>query len=440
MRVLILVHGYPPSRNGGTERRAARTAAGLAGQGIDITVMCVEELTETPEEINWTETREDGVLVRWLRVGPPAGLDPFVAGYDNPSVARAVEALIRERRPDVIHLFSGYVVSSSVIALAKSLDIPVVVSLTDYWWLCHRINLIQTGGARCDGPKPTGCARCQAEASRRYRKPAQAWPSLGRRFWRSVEAWPWLGSQVGVGDQRQRATMLRERLNAADALVAPSRFLAEVYINHGVDPKRVRVWRQGVAIEHCRLRSPSPSLRAGYLGQVKPHKGVHLLVEAWGRLSGPRRRSLVVAGSSHGEPDYGAYVRAMIDQLPDAAWPGQLHGPALWAVLTDIDVLVVPSRWLENSPNSIIEAQAVGVPVIGSNLGGIAELIQHEVNGLLFEPDDVDDLARQLQRLLDEPELLEQLRRVQIPFKTLDDEVCQLIGLYDEVGARVVVG
>jgi glycosyltransferase involved in cell wall biosynthesis len=108
----------------------------------------------------------------------------------------------------------------------------------------------------------------------------------------------------------------------------------------------------------------------------------------------------------------------------------------VWNVLADIDVLVVPSRWVENSPNSILEAQAVGVPIVGANLGGVAELVEHERNGLRFAVDDVDDLAKQMQRLLDEPDLLHQLRRSPMPFQSADEEVNRISGLYQELARR----
>jgi glycosyltransferase involved in cell wall biosynthesis len=91
---------------------------------------------------------------------------------------------------------------------------------------------------------------------------------------------------------------------------------------------------------------------------------------------------------------------------------------------------------VENSPNTILEAQAVGLPVIGTNYGAIPELVQHEENGLLFQLDDAADLARQLQRFLDEPGLLKQLRSKQIPFRLVEEEISQLENLYQELATQ----
>jgi glycosyltransferase involved in cell wall biosynthesis len=77
--------------------------------------------------------------------------------------------------------------------------------------------------------------------------------------------------------------------------------------------------------------------------------------------------------------------------------------------MAGLDVLVVPSRWYENSPNVILEAQAFNVPIVATGLGGMAELVRDEIDGLLFELNNAQDLARQLQRTFEDRELLSRL-------------------------------
>jgi glycosyltransferase involved in cell wall biosynthesis len=312
----------------------------------------------------------------------------------------------------------------------------VVISLTDYWWLCHRINLLRPGGTRCDGPTPGGCARCQAEQQRRFRLPAERWPSAVDVLWRAAETLPALGGTLGLPRQAERQEHLRDTLNRAAALIAPSSFLAQTYVRYGVDPARIRVWRQGVELRQCLLRPPSDELRFTFFGQLKRHKGVDLLLSAWGQLRGERPRRLTLYGSAAGEPEYDRQLRDMAAGLDGVIFGGQLKAADVWRALAEADALVMPVRWVENSPNVILEAQAVGVPVVGADLGGVAELVQHERNGLLHRPDNVDDLARQLQRLLDEPGLVGELRSGALPFRHVDDEIDQIVALYAEVAAK----
>jgi glycosyltransferase involved in cell wall biosynthesis len=102
----------------------------------------------------------------------------------------------------------------------------------------------------------------------------------------------------------------------------------------------------------------------------------------------------------------------------------------LGEMLSGLDVLIVPSLWHENNPRVIQEAFACKIPVIASDVGGISEFVQHEVNGLLFERGNVNDLQKQLRCVVREPRLLERLQSG-IPFvKLIEDEVSEFEAIY----------
>jgi glycosyltransferase involved in cell wall biosynthesis len=98
-----------------------------------------------------------------------------------------------------------------------------------------------------------------------------------------------------------------------------------------------------------------------------------------------------------------------------------------------LDVLVVPSIWYENSPLVIYSAQAAGCPVIASNLGGMAEVVEHEKNGLLFEAGDVAGLSSAIERLVGDRQLLQQLAANAIKPKSISDYVSELQIIYEQV-------
>jgi glycosyltransferase involved in cell wall biosynthesis len=435
MRVLIVVHGHPPTHIGGAELRAARTARGLAVAGHASSVLCVESVAVPDRRYVYDDCHEQGVLVRRISFRFEDGMNGFRQSYANPQIGAALAQFIEEWHPDIIHLFSGYLMSGSVIQTARGYDLPIVVSLTDYWWLCHRINLVRTDGSRCDGPAPLDCTRCYQEMYRRFRLPAKASRPLADWFWSLVPYLPLLGQSLGLLEQAERLRTTLGTLHLADRLISPSQALAQAYVEHGIDPAQITVWRQGVSLRACPLRKPASTLRFGYLGQIKSHKGVHTLIDAWGQLKGERLRSLAIYGSDQGAEAYGARLRRMAQKFGGVSWHDPIAHDAVWAALAELDVLVIPSRWRENSPNVILEAQAMGVVVVGSDLGGIAELVEHGRNGLRFSPDDAADLAVQFQRLLDEPDLVAQLRAHPLPFYSFDEELGQLEGLYRELVA-----
>jgi glycosyltransferase involved in cell wall biosynthesis len=96
----------------------------------------------------------------------------------------------------------------------------------------------------------------------------------------------------------------------------------------------------------------------------------------------------------------------------------------------------VPSIWYENSPIVVLEARAAGRPVIASRSGGLVELVQDEVDGLLFTTGDSRDLARQLQRLRTEAGLLERLRDGIQPPPLLDEEIQTIFQHYTALVER----
>jgi glycosyltransferase involved in cell wall biosynthesis len=440
MRILIVVHGYPPTFTGGAELRAERTARGLAARGHEIAVLCIESLAALETQLVGGALSQDGVLVHRLHLEKIADLEGGDQHSSSQVVQDALLEMIREWRPNAIHLFSGYLMGTAVINTAVAHNVPVVVSLTDYWWICHRINLIRTNGARCDGPSPVSCARCRSEMYRRFRLPSNVARPLIDGLWQLAEYIPVLRAGLGVDDQARRLEVMLAALNKATGLIAPSQFLADMYMRYGIHRALMHVWRQGVNLAFCPHRRPSPTLRFGYFGQIKHHKGIHTLIEAWGRLRGSREYSLTIYGSSHGEEAYGAQMRERSHPLKRVTWHQSIAHNDVWQALAEIDVLVIPSRWYENSPNVILEAQAMGVVVIGSDLGGIAELVHHGHNGLLFQPDDAESLGAQMQRMLDEPELLEALRRNHIPFRSFNDELDQIEALYEHVLTQTVAG
>jgi glycosyltransferase involved in cell wall biosynthesis len=138
-----------------------------------------------------------------------------------------------------------------------------------------------------------------------------------------------------------------------------------------------------------------------------------------------------------------AYAQNYINRLRQLAgddarihFEGRFENARVAEILSGLDVTVTPSTWYENSPLAILESRAAGTPVVTAALGGMAELVRDGVDGLHFRPGDAADLARQLQRLLDEPDLLPRLRAGvarNVP-RSIEDEMRQLMEIYQGLG------
>jgi GT2 family glycosyltransferase len=203
----------------------------------------------------------------------------------------------------------------------------------------------------------------------------------------------------------------------------------------GIPASRMLVQQQGIDIRHIAPsdRPLTGPVRIGFIGSLIVSKAPHVLLEAVAGLPSDRV-SLTIAGDIapyHGDDSYGQRVRPLLKN-PGVEWLGNVAHDRIPALLASLDMLIVPSVWIENSPFVIKEAFAAGVPVVASNLGGMAELVEDGRNGLLFEAGDAADLRRVIARLLDEPGLLARLREGLPRVKSIDEDAAWTQSIYEE--------
>ncbi|MBI3243373.1 MAG: glycosyltransferase family 4 protein [Chloroflexi bacterium] len=428
MKILFGIHHFPPHYRGGAELETHRRALALQAHGYDVQVICVEKIDRGPKEgVSWVDEVYEGVKVRRLSFNMAATPDPFLWEYDNPWIGDHLRQLMLDYQPDIFYLVSGYLMSGRALLVARELGIPTVVMLTDFWFLCRRITLLRSNGQLTTMPiDPMNCARCLGEEKRRYRWPAKLVPGLMDSFWR-------LQKHKRIRFEA-RARFLLETLGQANCVISPSNFLRLAHIEAGLPADKIIFSRQGRDFpgltEAMLEKKPSGALRVGYLGQIAHLKGVHVLLEAVKQLPQMPIEVQVYGDLKH-FPGYVAKLRRLIGD------DSRFHLNGLYDQLTnalhELDVVVAPSLWYENSPNVILEALAHCTPVLASNLGGMAELVQDGRNGLLFKAGDAGDLARQLRRLLDEPGLLPKLRAGIQPVKTVAEELDELKSICQEL-------
>jgi len=436
MKVVIAVHHFPPRYTSGAELRAYRTASWLRDCGHDVHVVCIEHIDRGGRDgLTFADDTYDGLPVRRLSFNLLKAPDPFRWSYDNPWVGECMRAYLAELQPDILHLISGYLMSGSTVCAAvevrSSLErrIATVVTLTDFWFLCPRITLLRSNGEVCAPPfDPVTCARCLGEEKRRYRAPGRLMPGLMQLYWQLRT-----DRSVQVKDRMASLGRVMERV---DAMISPSRFLRDMFIRAGVAPDRIAFSRQGrdfpELVPDLLQKSPASRLRVGYMGQIEQHKGVHTLLQAVRKLP-----DVDLEVKVYGDPDQApAYTRELCRIMggdPRIGLKGTYSREEVSHVFHDLDVVVVPSIWYENSPNTILEAFAHRTPVVASALGGMAEMVQDGVNGLRFVPGDPASLAARLRQLVQDPGLLPRLRAGIGPVKSVAEEMAELLAIYDSL-------
>ena len=252
---------------------------------------------------------------------------------------------------------------------------------------------------------------------------------------------------------KARDAAVRSMLAKVDLLVSPSRFLRERFLANGYsEPERLIYSDNGMRLPArtsdrqaaamsgvdptCdRPRNRNPAVNFGFVGTVAEWKGVHVLIEAMNRL--PENAGLEIHGVLEYFPDYVDQLRQLATH-PGIRFCGRFDNDRIGAVLANIDVLIVPSLWYENSPLTIHEAFLAGVPVIASNIGGMAEYVDDGTNGLHFAVGDALDLAAKMSRYLSEDGLADKLRSGFPTFKAIEEDAADWETRYLELRSQAV--
>lgn len=344
------------------------------------------------------------------------------------------------------------------LRLAKELGMGTVVSVRLPQPICQRQTLMLNGKEACNGKIDTvRCSYCcgvseqlPPEVIRTLSHMPMPASIIARGLLRRLDKTPAAMKQSGETILRPMAIPafvaarrhgLMEMAKYADRIVAMSEWVYNALMINGIPQEKLFLLRHGIS-ETVR-RSPltqaqdqiqgQPNvLRIGFLGRWAPDKGIHILVEAIQSLPSNFPIQLVIHGVPQDE-EYRAQIIERVGNDPRIQIAQHVPREELPLVLSNFDVLAVPSQWLETGPVVVLEAYAHGLPVVGSNLGGVAEKVRHGVDGLLVPPQDVEAWAEAFARLVLEANFLEQLRQGIQPVRTIHMEAEESIELYQSV-------
>lgn len=233
-----------------------------------------------------------------------------------------------------------------------------------------------------------------------------------------------------------RQNWVRRVFDSVDHFVSPSQYLRDFFVEHGIDPQRISMLPNGFTpIEPPAPRQINRPVRFGYLGTWIPSKGLDLLMEAF-RDVDPQEARLVVYGFFPGYDGYENYerqIRALAG--PAVTFAGRYEAEAVHDLLAEMDVLVVPSIWVENSPMTIQEAFQAGVPVLTADAGGMAEQVRSG-GGWTFAHRDADDLRRVLASLIQKPEAIVDMRSRIPTVPGIEEQTDKILSVYTLVQKR----
>jgi glycosyltransferase involved in cell wall biosynthesis len=287
----------------------------------------------------------------------------------------ALRGVFRRERPHVAHFHNTFpLISPAACHAARAEGVPVVQTLHNYRLLCPNALFFRSGRV---------CEDC-------LHKPI-AWPGVVHACYRnSRAASATVATMLGV--HRALGTWSR----AVDLHIVPSEFARRKFIEGGLPPERL------VVKPHFVHPDPGPGAgRGGYalfVGRLSPEKGVHTLLRAWGLL--PSTAAAGAALKIVGDGPLAVELSQVAARLPGVSMLGPRSEAQVYELLGEASCLVVPSESYETFGRVIVEAFARGTPVVASDIGAIAEAVEHGRTGLLCAPGDPESLAAQLERLM----------------------------------------
>lgn len=388
MNILKIIHGYPPYYNAGSEVYSQSICDELS-KHHNVTIFTREENPFLPDFHMRHEqhSSQQGIYYANMYRGKD--------GFRHPILDERFRKLVRDLKPDVAHIGHLNHLSTGLIDVLNEENIPIVFTLHDFWLMCPRGQFLQRNfGSNdfhrlCSGQENHKCAtHCYSS----YFSGKAEFQEEDERYWTR-----WI-------EQRMKET--QSVTAKVTHFIAPSQYLLQRFVNEfAVPADKISYLDYGFPL-HYLTPSTSPkkhkAFTLGYIGTHIPAKGVNQLIEAFTQIKGEAQ--LLIWGKKDVQSTQALHALA-------SAVGTRIHFKGEYVnkhladeVFAQVDAIVVPSIWGENSPLVIHEAQACHVPVITADFGGMAEYVQHQVNGLLFEHRNATSLSEQLSWAVEHPD------------------------------------
>ncbi len=435
LRVGHCVGFYFPENVGGTEVYVRDLASGLGNFSID---SCIVAATDRSyEEYAWADVPVLRYPSNW------ADVESDSVGESGLRLSK-FQQIVARAGLDVFHLHSWTRGAGlKHLGQVSQLGIPCVVTVHVPSALCLRGTMLLEGDRPCDGRiDEKRCTRCWA-LSRGLPMPAARAVAQLPRLAFAPEVSRRLGRLGTVLSARSLVNVQKRDLHKmselSDCIVAPSQWVYSALAANDVPPQKIYISRQAVADsfavrgrQEARPTSDKGPLTIGFVGRLEPYKGPHVLLEALSAIPRDVPLRLLVAGSGT-EPPYLRVLELLGGNDERVEFLGPISHSELPDFLKRIDILAVPSNYMETGPLVVLEAFAFGIPVMGADLGGIAERVRDGVDGWLLPFRDSQAWARAMREAAMDRSKLARLRANIGAARTMSDVAQEMAAIYRNV-------
>jgi len=454
MKILYVIHYYLPRHQAGTELYTQALARKFKEEGHRVWIFTSEDQAQP----GWELKKDEYEGIEVFRIYHSGARD-FRSTYQREEFDRIFARVLEQIQPEVVHFQHLLRLSLGFIAEAKKRNMPSLMTLADYWLICPAIIMLKPEDQPCASPEQgRACVRCAHSLSGMIPNLLWQMPGVFQRASERALAYAhqikrqlppgwveWLREVLGKkAEQEKKSRLLSQRweemkkaVSQLDLIISPSRFLQEMMISSGMVPEEKIIYsdygfESRGFLPRDRFKSPGEPLILGFIGTLVRHKGVHILIQALKYLEG-ENLELRIYGSLEEFPGYVRWLKKLADKDKRIKWMGRAEHSQVPEVLKEIDLLVVPSLWYENSPLTIHEGFLARLPVLASNLGGMKELVREGRGGMLFEANNPKNLAEKIRMFIKNPELIPCLKCGTPPVKTIEQNYKELLQLYEKI-------
>jgi len=426
MKILFVIHDFLPQHQAGAEIYTYLLAKELSKRHE----VCLFFTELSPRPLSYKTTKRFYNDLQCVEIFRPFKIDLLGEPYNDTRMEQLFETVLNEFQPDILHVQHLLYHSFRYPEIAKRHNIPTIFTLHDYWLTCPRWGQrLRSNLDICHTINQTECAECLHE------KPTDATGLSIRSLFHLFrqKSSKSRTSTSRLNSLKNRNDHIRSLIENVALFTAPSSFLRKEFVKSGIPGKKIIFSDNGFDTTNFKKRNhtDAPLVRFGFIGTLCEHKGVHVLIEAFNKIPA-KTAQLHIYGNLDWFPEYNSKLRQMAT-APSIFFEGIVPNNEIATTLSAIDVLVVPSIWLENSPLTIHEAFMADVPVITSNIGGMADLVTDGVNGLLFDVGDSGELTEAMLKIIESDTLLKTLRKGIPTIKSIQENGLEMEQFYQQL-------
>jgi len=392
VKILKVIHGFPPDYMAGSEVYSYHLVKELINQDIETFVFTRVENEFDDNYKIYNEKFED---IQIQRVNKPKRDYLYEDKFYDDKIDKIFKEYLASIKPDIVHFGHLSHLSTNLIKIVKEFNIPIVYTIHDFWLYCVKGQMINQDGVICENPSVENCTQCSNYV-------------------------------VNSKQIEESQKHMKEVIELIDIFISPSHTLKDFFINQGIDKDKIQYLKYGFntkkIIYNKKVFTKNSKINFGFMGRVIPTKGIKVLVDTFKKLPNEK---LSIYGN------IGIQKRFL--ETKNIVFKGAYDNNNINTVLNDIDVLIVPSIWYENAPLVIQEAFLAGIPVITSDIGGMAELVKDKINGFTFKVGSCEELEILIKNISNNPIILNNLVSSRNIVVDIEDDVKEIIKIYEEL-------